>query len=88
MKGDMAEDPRGLIYEAYRIDGIGAQECRTIFLDWALGLPADQDAGAWIKALADRYAPEHPEHPMTQVLMEGLTRSAKPARRRGRAGRL
>jgi len=36
MKGD-ARDPRGLIREAYKIDGITASQCRSIFLDWALG---------------------------------------------------
>ena len=38
-KGD-ENDPKGLIFEAYRIDGITLPECRTIFLDWALSLPA------------------------------------------------
>ena len=31
-KGD-ANDPKGLIYESYQIDGITKSECRTIFLD-------------------------------------------------------
>mgnify|MGYP000087492773 CR=1 FL=1 len=41
-KGD-ALDPKGLIEESYKIDGIVAPECRSIFLDWALsyqGVPA------------------------------------------------
>ena len=38
VKGDLPIDPRGLIAEAYRMD-IGPEDCRTIFLDWALGLP-------------------------------------------------
>ena len=33
-----ADDPKGLIREAYRIDGIGAGECRSIFMDWALSI--------------------------------------------------
>ena len=37
-------DPKGLIREAYRIDGITAGECRSIFLDWALSLPDGQDS--------------------------------------------
>ena len=37
-KGD-ENDPKGLISEAYNIDGITAGECRSIFLDWALAFP-------------------------------------------------
>ena len=37
-KGKLAEDPRGLLFEAYRITGITLPECKAIFLDWALGL--------------------------------------------------
>ena len=37
---DMA-DPKGLIREAFRIDGITASECRSIFVDWALSVQAD-----------------------------------------------
>ena len=32
-------DPKGLIRESYRIEGIEAPECRSIFLDWAISLP-------------------------------------------------
>ncbi|SEW05382.1 hypothetical protein SAMN04488515_0835 [Cognatiyoonia koreensis] len=86
MKGD-ARDPRGLIREAYRIDGITAGECRTIFLDWALGVPADQDTKTEVKALLVQYADEPTSHPMTQTLIAAL-RDAAPAKRRGgRAGR-
>jgi len=35
-KGNLSIDPRGLIFESYRIDGITIEECRMIFLDWAL----------------------------------------------------
>ena len=38
MKGDLPIDPRGLIEEAYRME-LGPEDCRTVFLDWALGLP-------------------------------------------------
>jgi len=41
-----ADDPKGLIRESYRIEGIGMAECRSIFLDWALSLPDGADAGA------------------------------------------
>ncbi len=72
-------DPKGLIYEAYRIEGITAEECRTIFLDWALSL-RDVEAGAAIPVLLARHGQEG--HPMTEVLREGLS-SAEGARRRG-----
>ena len=87
MKGDTL-DPRGLIKEAYRMDGITAEECRTIFLDWALGQPLDQDTKAIVQQVLTQYADQPADHPMTQTLVAAL-RDAGPARRRGgRAGRL
>ena len=29
------DDPKGLIRESYRMEGIGPAECRSNFLDWA-----------------------------------------------------
>ncbi|MBD3663069.1 hypothetical protein H9Q16_03970 [Sulfitobacter sp. TSTF-M16] len=84
-KGD-ASDPKGLIYESYRIDGISKPECRTIFLDWALSLPVEEDTGAAIRALLARYRDQGP-HPMTEVLTEGLAGMAAPRRRGGWRGR-
>ncbi|KUJ80809.1 hypothetical protein AVO45_07190 [Ruegeria marisrubri] len=75
-------DPKGLIREAYRIEGIGMPECRSIFLDWALSLPAGQDQAEALRALHATYAPDAPEHPMTEVLNAGLE-AAKAPRRRG-----
>lgn len=83
MKGDMIEDPKGLIREAYRIDGITAGECRSIFLDWALGLPDDQDTKTAITALISAYAEAAPDHPMSAVLQEGRQTMARPKRRGG-----
>ena len=54
MKGDEF-DPKGLIFEAYRIDGITKSECRTIFLDWALSIPIEADQKSMIQVLLDRY---------------------------------
>ncbi|MDJ0820973.1 MAG: hypothetical protein QNJ09_04065 [Paracoccaceae bacterium] len=79
-KGD-ALDPKGLIFEAYRIEGITEAECRTIFLDWALSVPAGGDARALIPQLLDRYGVE--DHPMTKVLREGLEQMSAPRRRGG-----
>lgn len=80
-------DPKGLIREAYRIEGITEPECRSIFMDWALSLPADVAAPEAIRGLLARYGAEHPEHPMTRVLRAGLAAPARPARRGGWRGR-
>ena len=87
MKGD-ALDPKGLIREAYRIEGITTGECRTIFLDWALGVGPDRETRADVQALLVQYAHEPVDHPMTQTLCAALD-DAGPARRRGgRAARV
>jgi hypothetical protein len=78
-KGDLDIDPRGLIQEAYRMD-IGPADCRTIFLDWALGLPGPAGP-AEIGELLAHYGSRQPDHPMTAVLREGLGASAAPVRR-------
>lgn len=80
MKGD-ASDPRGLIAESYNIEGITEGECRSIFLDWALG--AEGDSRAAVGDLLARYAGAYPEHPMTQVLRDGLKAPDRPRRRGG-----
>jgi len=87
VKGDV-RDKKGLIYEAYRIDGIQLSECRTIFLDWALSVPLGRDMKADIQYLLTQYADKPRDHPMTQTLLAAL-HETKPARRRGgRAGRM
>ena len=78
IKGD-AFDPKGLIREAYNIDGITEPECRSIFLDWALSVSVPSDEA--LPVLIARHAT--PGHPMTKVLEEGLTASATPKRRGG-----
>lgn len=92
-----ALDPKMLIAESYRIDGITPEECRSIFLDWALSLrdgAAGEDAAgdgvagdgvavlAALPALIARHS-DAPDHPMTAVLREGLDRLATPTRRGG-----
>ena len=83
-KGDLACDPRGLIYEAYRIEGIEETACRPIFLDWALGVPAGEDTIAHIKTMLDHYGADWPEHPMTGILRSGLKPVTAPRRRKRR----
>ncbi|MEM7242075.1 MAG: hypothetical protein AAF429_07810 [Pseudomonadota bacterium] len=85
-KGNLDIDPRGLIYESYRIDGLGLEEARSIFLDWAMERAAD-DMRPQLEVLLEEYGDAHPDHPMTQVIREGLNASEKPRRRGGRLGR-
>ena len=54
MKGD-ALDPKALIREAYNIQDISAAECRSIFLDWALTIPNQEDMREILKQLLDKY---------------------------------
>ena len=83
-KGD-ATDPKGLIAESFKIDGITYEECRSIFLDWALAVPVDADSRTLITTLLDRHQDEG--HPMRQVLEEGLAKMNAPKRRGGWKGR-
>lgn len=82
-------DPKGLIRESYRIEGITEGECRSIFLDWALSLtPGTAPREAMHVVLATHGA--DPAHPMSRVLAAGLAASPAAAgkRRGGRAGRI
>ena len=81
-KGDF-NDPKGLIFEAYRIEGITKSECRTIFLDWALSLPMEQDTGQTLRLLLSQYGNREVIHPMDEVMQEGLAGMAAPRRRGG-----
>lgn len=83
-KGDGA-DPKGLIADAYRIEGIGDAECRSVFLDWALSLPQDADMRVHLGVLLERHGIEG--HPMTAILREGQARALAPRRRGGASGR-
>jgi hypothetical protein len=80
-------DPKGLIREAYRIEGITYEECRSIFLDWALGVPMEADSRALLADLLARHGAAAPDHPMTRVLTEGQEAAARPRRRGGWRGR-
>lgn len=82
MRDDL--DPKGLIRESYRIDGIVAPECRSIFLDWALSVPLGTDTRGLVQSLLERHADEPAEHPMTLTLRAALN-TPDPSRRRGGA---
>tara|TARA_R110002110_G_scaffold34312_21_gene116920 strand:- start:1737 stop:2009 length:273 start_codon:yes stop_codon:yes gene_type:complete len=77
------EDPKRLVHESYRIEGITKSECRSIFLDWAFSLPLEQDSGKAITALLTQYRAAHPDHPMTEILVEGQNTMPAPRRRGG-----
>lgn len=81
-------DPKGLIRESYRIEGITGGECRSIFVDWALSLPAGVGFADRAKVLLSVYGADAPLHPMTQVLTEALAAPAIPRRRGGRSARV
>jgi hypothetical protein len=77
-------DPRALILESYRIDGITPGDCRSVYLDWALGVDAARDMVEDTRELLAFYGGDEPDHPMTEVLREGVERTAEKPRRRGR----
>ncbi len=82
MQNGDADDPKGLIFEAYRIAGITKAECRSIFLDWALSFPAEREIHAALRRLIDTYGSDV-QHPMTDVMREGLHAVPTPRRRGG-----
>ena len=86
MKGDY-DDPKALIRESFNIEGIKIEECRSIFLDWALSLPNDVDTTETISLLLEKYG-DQKEHPMLLTLKEGLIKTIRPIRRGGRNGRM
>lgn len=77
-------DARNLIADAYRIEGITGEDCRSVFLDWTLGLPAGSAPDAAAAALLAHYRPP-PGHPMTALLQEAASAPPGDARRRGGA---
>jgi len=82
MKKSTPDDPKGLIYEAFRIEGITKPECRTIFLDWALSLGPERETRTALLQLIETYGSD-PVHPMSEVMNEGLHSIATPRRRGG-----
>ncbi|MDV4144020.1 MULTISPECIES: hypothetical protein [Shimia] len=81
---DLTEiDKKGLVREAYKIEGITEGECRSIFLDWALSLDSSYKPRDAIRTLLDHYETGNEDHPMTAILHDGLVRSDAPKRRGG-----
>jgi len=82
MKGDPKLDPKGLIEDSFRIEGITIEECRSIFLDWALSVPVVAETHLLLQKLIDIHV-DQGDHPMTQVMTEGLGTMEAPRRRGG-----
>lgn len=84
-----SHDPKGLMREAFAIAGITAPECRSIFLDWALSLPAGHDPLPDVRAILARYGQTvTSDHPMMQTLQAALEATPAARRRGGRQGRM
>lgn len=81
-------DPKRVIAESFRIEGITEPECRALFFDWALGLPEDADSRAMVAELVTRHADEARDHPMMVTLQAALAEPPAKRRRGGRAARL
>ncbi len=78
-------DPRGLMTDAYAMPDLDLPQCRGIFLDWILGLPAERSAQSAIHEILAQHENDGAEHPMTAVLRDGLKAPASPRRRGGRS---
>lgn len=76
-------DPKGVIRESFRIEGLSASEARSIFLGWVLDLPDGVDVPSSALTMLDRYSGEPQGHPMVAVLIEATQPVAKRNRRGG-----
>ena len=81
-KGDVQCDEKGLIFEAYNIENIDSSSCRVIFFDWLISLDQSISQGEAITDLLKAYSSRFPNHPMTELLMEGLKKTWKIRQRR------
>ena len=80
-------DPKNLIAESYKIEGITSSDCRSIFLDWALSIPLENDSTLLISKLLIYYQNESEDHPMTLLLSSSLElkgENRRTGRRRSR----
>ena len=75
-KGDIDCDEKGLIFEAYNIENIDSNACKTIFFDWVISLDPSINQGEAINKLLEAYAPRFPSHPMTELLIEGINKNS------------
>lgn len=80
-------DPTGVIAESYRIEEITEAQCRSIFLDWLLGLKPPVSPEEALEEMIARHSQAAPAHPMTNVLRAGLQPGAARGRRGGARAR-
>ncbi|WP_380052613.1 hypothetical protein ACFE33_09325 [Falsihalocynthiibacter sp. SS001] len=80
-------DPKHVIRESFAMPDITAAECRSIFVDWALNVPAGVDAKVALSALLQHHSDAPADHPMLEVLREGLLEPTVKGRRGGWSGR-
>ena len=81
-KGDIYCDEKGLIFEAYNIENIDSSSCRVIFFDWLISLDQGIDQSEAITKLLKAYSSSFPNHPMTELLIEGLKKNLGIRRKR------
>ena len=81
-KGDVYCDEKGLIFEAYNIENIDSNSCRSIFFDWVVSLDPSINQGEAINELLEAYSPSFPSHPMTELLSQGINQNSVIRRRK------
>ena len=81
-KGDIRCDKKGLIFEAYNMDDIDSSACRVIFFDWLMSLDPRYDQSEAINSLLKAYSTNFPNHPMTNLLIEGKAKNLGMRKRR------
>ena len=81
-KGDVYYDEKGLIFEAYNIENIDSSSCRVIFFDWLISLDQSINQVEAITELLKAYSSSFPNHPMTELLIEGLKKNMGIRRKR------
>ena len=81
-KGDVYYDEKGLFFEAYNIENIDSSSCRVIFFDWLISLDQSINQGEAITELLRAYSSRFPNHPMTELLLEGRDKNCGIKRRR------
>lgn len=69
------------------MDGLSEGEYRTIFLDWALGMPTEVDTRSAVRALIAKHAAAGPDHPMMVILQAALIDTRSSRRLGGRRAR-
>lgn len=87
MKSRHPADPKGLVAEAFRIDGITPSECRTILLDWALSLPDGTTPRRAAAELLSLHEGRPADHPMMAILREATADPPAAGRRGGARAR-